>query len=256
MCTAVILHRPGHVWPLIFGANRDEMRDRPWRAPGRHWPERPQVVAGLDILSGGAWLGVNDEGVLAAVLNQPDSLGPAAGKRSRGELVLEALDHAEAREAAKALADIDPAAYRGFHVIVADPRHALWLRHPGTETGEVCIQPIPEGVSMLTAQDLNDAETSPRIAYHLPRFRAAVPPDPGRGGWSAWERALASREKSAGAPRDAAMSYELENGFGTVAATLVALPAYPARPDAEPRRPVMRFAAGRPDRAEFYSVSV
>src|SRR6476659_3255713 len=57
MCTLVILRRPGHRWPVLIGANRDEMIDRPWEPPGRHWPDRPEVVAGLDRLAGGSWLG-------------------------------------------------------------------------------------------------------------------------------------------------------------------------------------------------------
>jgi len=84
MCTLVLLRRPGHQWPLILGANRDEMVGRPWKPPGRHWDDRPNVVAGLDELAGGSWLGVNDEGVVAAVLNRVGTLGPADGKRSRG----------------------------------------------------------------------------------------------------------------------------------------------------------------------------
>src|SRR5260370_39144646 len=55
MCTLVILRRPDHRWPVLIGANRDEMIDRPWEPPGRHWPDRPEVVAGLDRLAGGAW---------------------------------------------------------------------------------------------------------------------------------------------------------------------------------------------------------
>src|ERR671934_2012679 len=102
MCSVVILRRPGHDWPVLLAANRDEMNDRPWLPPGRHWPERPWVVAGLDQQAGGSWLGLNDHGLLAGVMNRAGSLGPAAGKRSRGELVLEALDHADALEAAKA----------------------------------------------------------------------------------------------------------------------------------------------------------
>ena len=51
MCTLVILRRPGHRWPVLIGANRDEMIDRPWEPPGRHWPDRPEVVAGLDRLA-------------------------------------------------------------------------------------------------------------------------------------------------------------------------------------------------------------
>ena len=66
MCTLVILRRPGHAWPVLIGANRDEMIDRESKPPGRHWPDRPEVVAGLDVLAGGSWLGVNDWGVVAA----------------------------------------------------------------------------------------------------------------------------------------------------------------------------------------------
>ena len=120
MCTLAILRRPDHPWPVIIGANRDEMIDRPSLPPARHWPDRAEVVAGRDLLAGGSWLGINDWGVAAAVLNRHGSLGPAAGQRSRGELVLEALDHADAVAAAAALSDLDPHSYRTFNLIVAD----------------------------------------------------------------------------------------------------------------------------------------
>ena len=60
MCTLVILRRPDHPWPVMIGANRDEMIGRPWLPPARHWPDRPEVVAGHDELAGGSWLGIND----------------------------------------------------------------------------------------------------------------------------------------------------------------------------------------------------
>src|SRR5206468_8941137 len=143
MCTLVILRRPEHEWPVIIGANRDEMIDRAAKPPGRHWPDRTEVVAGLDLLAGGSWLGINDWGVAAAVLNRHGSLGPAAGQRSRGELVLEALDHADAVDAAAALSDLDPEAYRSFNLIVADNRDAFWLRHTGSRRIEA--YPVPDG---------------------------------------------------------------------------------------------------------------
>ena len=58
MCTIVLLRRPGHDWPLILGANRDEMATRPSKPPARHWPDRAEVVAGLDVEAGGSWLGI------------------------------------------------------------------------------------------------------------------------------------------------------------------------------------------------------
>jgi len=92
VCTLVILRRPGHDWPLLLAANRDELHHRHAEPPARHWPNRPQVIAGLDRAGGGSWLGLNDQALVAAVMDWKGSLGPAPGKRSRGELVPEALD--------------------------------------------------------------------------------------------------------------------------------------------------------------------
>jgi uncharacterized protein with NRDE domain len=256
MCTLVMLRRSDHAWPIILGANRDEMADRPWRAPGRHWADRPEVLAGMDELSGGAWLGVNDWGVMAAVLNQPDTLGSAPGRRSRGELVLEALDHAEAGKSAEALADIEPRAYRGFHVVVADPRHAYWIRHPGEDAAPgqgIHLEPIPDGVSMFTAHDLNDTAQSPRMARYRHRFEAAVAPDPDAGEWSDWEALLAARDD---ATPGAGMTFALPSGFGTVSSCLMALPSRPTRLGEAPRAPVIRFAAGPPDTTAFEAIPV
>src|SRR5579863_4337110 len=154
MCTLAILRRPENDWPVVIAANRDEMIDRPAKPPGRHWPDRAEIVAGLDLLAGGSWLGLNDWGVAAAVLNRHGSLGPEAGLRSRGELVLEALDHADAVDAATALSHLDPAAYRSFNLIVADNRDAFWLRHAGS--GRIETRPLDEGLSVVAAGDVDE----------------------------------------------------------------------------------------------------
>lgn len=257
MCTAVLLRRPGHAWPIVFAANRDEMAARAWRPPGRHWPERPEVVAGLDEEAGGSWLGLNDHGLLAAILNRRGSLGPAAGKRSRGELVLEALDHAEAVRAAEALTDLNAAAYRSFNLLVADAQQAFWLRNRGndaTASGIECFA-LPPGLSMLTAYDRNDPQ-SPRIRAHLPRFEQAAVPDPGTGDWEAWQRLLASRLFAAEEGPGAAMTVVTDGGFGTTSSALIALPAPPRDLDAPAQRSTWLFAAGRPDVTEFEPVAL
>jgi hypothetical protein len=250
MCSLVILLRPGAAWPVILAANRDEMLDRPWDGPGRHWRDRHNVVAGRDRLAGGSWLGRNDEGVVAGILNRVDSLGPRPGFRSRGELVLEALDHADAVEAAAALGALDPRAYRSFNLVVADNRDAFWLRHagPGAASGRVEVMPLPAGLSMITAHDRNDP-ASARIRRYLPRFEAAPAPDPSApdgAGWAAWEALLASRDGDT--PRDA-MAIVTDRGFGTVCSSLIALPALGAE-----AKPIWRFAAGLPGRVPFAPV--
>ena len=240
MCSVIFLRRPDDAWPLILAANRDEMLSRPWKAPARHWPDRPEIVAGLDELAGGSWLGLNDHGVVAGALNRPGSLGPAPGLRSRGELVREALDHADAADAAAALADLDGRAYRPFNLFVADNRDAFWLRNEG-KGGRVEAFPVPEGVSMLTARDLSD-RASPRVRLYLPRFEAAPPPDPERGDWRRWEELLSMREEVPGAGPDSALAITTEIGFGTSSSALIALPAI----EHAGARPIWLFAAGLP----------
>jgi uncharacterized protein with NRDE domain len=247
MCTLVVLRRPGHAWPLILGANRDEMIARPSRPPARHWPERPEVLAGLDELAHGSWLGLNDHGVVAGILNRFGTLGPAPGQRSRGELVLEALDHADARDAAAALAQIDPGAYRPFNMVIADNRDAFWLRHADASGRRpASARPLPPGLAMIAAGDLDDHET-PRLARYRPRFAAAPAPEPGRGAWAAWEALLAADDTS---PQDGpagAMRFVTERGFATVSSALLALPA----PGTSGAKPVFRFRAWLPEPTDW-----
>lgn len=251
MCTLVLLRRPWHQWPLIAAANRDEMRGRPWRPPGRHWPERPDVVGGYDELADGSWLALNDAGVMAGILNRFGTLGPAEGKRSRGELVLDALDHADAVDAAGALADLDGHAYRPFNMVIADNRDAYWLRHTDRPDGRIEVFPIPEGLSMITAFDLNDAERDLRIATNIERFRASRP-DPETDEWEEWEDLLGRGDHGGTGEARAAMCFMLENGFGTSSSSLIALPSM-ERPDV---RAVWRFAAGPPDVTPFEPVEM
>ena len=247
MCTLVILRRPGHEWPLILAGNRDEMATRPSAPPGRHWADRPEVVAGLDLLAGGSWLGINDHGVVAIVMNREGSLGPAGDKRSRGELVLEALDHGEASDAAQALAFLDRTAYRPFNLVVADPVSAYWLRHDDADASDqLQVTEIHAGLHMLGARELND-ESMSRIRLFLPLFRQASAPVPGMGDWKKWPALLADRSYSETDGPYSAMNLRLPNGFGTRSSHLVAMPHYPG----VTFDPVFLFADGPPDRVGF-----
>ncbi|NQV83453.1 MAG: NRDE family protein [Rhodospirillales bacterium] len=248
MCTIVLLRRPGHDWPLICAANRDEMVDRPTQAPARHWPDRPEVTAGRDQLAGGTWLGINDWGVIAGVLNRPGSLGSDPILRSRGELPLDALDHAEASVAAGALSAIDPNSYRSFNMVIADAQGAFWLSSPGDGTA-VRAQAIPEGLSMITAHDLND-DASPRIAHYKPLFEAAPPPDPQTGDWAAWQALMGDRREGVGGEEKGSMTILTPAGFATVSSSLLALPGR-ERPGIKPR---WLFAPGPPNTVPYAPV--
>lgn len=255
MCSIILLIRPGHRWPMLVAANRDEMLDRPWDSPGRHWPDRPEVLAGHDRLAGGSWLGRNDHGVVAAALNREGSLGPVQGKRSRGELVLEALDHADASSAAAALEDIDSMSYRTFNIVIADNSGAFWVSNR-SDADRILVEAIPEGISMLTSANLNDMAHA-RIATHLPLFRAAPVPDPDKGEWTGWTEILAMRTYDpAGGPRGAmCVGPGKRHGFGTVSSSLIALAAPGSNTD-DGTADRWLFAAGPPDRTAYMPIEL
>jgi len=235
MCTVVVLLRPGDAWPVLMAANRDERVDREWDPPGAHWPERPGVVAGRDRTAGGTWLGMNRHGVAAAVLNRQGTLGPAAGKRSRGELPLLALEQPTALAAVGAIAALDAGEWRGFNMVVADGHGAHFIR--GLGSGHPEVEALPAGLSMVTAHDPNDPD-SPRVARHLERFRAAVAPEP--PDWAGWRAVLADDT----GPGGTEINIPPRGGFGTVSSSLIALGAW-----AE-----WRFAAGAPHVADYAPV--
>ena len=242
MCSIILLIRPGHRWPLLIAANRDEMLERPWEQPARHWPDHPGVIAGRDSLGGGTWMGVNDAGVMAAVLNRTGSLGPAPGKRSRGELPLIALDMKTAKAAASALGGLDAGAYRPFNAVAADASGGLFIRGLGTGKPEIIV--LRSGITMITAHDPNEIK-APRIARYLPRFEAAASPDPDRGDWSAWRALLADRDPPCETSLNVAPRPYQRGSFGTVSASLLAL---------APAQRRWLFAAGAPDRTAFLPV--
>lgn len=104
---------------------------------------------------------------------------------------------------------------------------------------------------MMTAYDRNDT-SSARIGAYLPRFERATAPEPENDDWAAWQALLASREVEADGDESGAMTIVTERGFGTVSSSLIALPA----PEAERKRPIWLYAAGRPDQMRYERVAL
>ena len=101
MCTLIVIHRSVPGRPLIVAANRDEYHDRPAEGPSLRRNEPGYIVAPKDVRAGGTWLGVNGQGVFAALTNlrNPNPAGPDLHRSSRGEVVTRALEAASADEA-------------------------------------------------------------------------------------------------------------------------------------------------------------
>jgi uncharacterized protein with NRDE domain len=89
MCLLFVAIDAHPVYSLVLAANRDEFYDRPSVAV-QFWEDAPGVLAGRDLRGGGTWLGVNREGLWAAVTNFREP-SPVAAGGSRGHLVRDYL---------------------------------------------------------------------------------------------------------------------------------------------------------------------
>jgi len=221
MCTVVFRFDPTAAYPFTLIGNRDELRDRPAKAPARHWPDRPEVIGGLDVQASGTWMALNDAGVFATLLNAKQTLGPTDGKRSRGELPLDALDFESAADAAEALETLDPAAYRAFNLIIADADAGFLLQNDETA---LRLTRVPPGLHMISHTNLNDP-ADPRVRWFRDVFeRTPGPENPKQmADWQPWGQIMGSQQGEDPANPLTALTIQTPFGFQTRCTALIGL---------------------------------
>ncbi|HJZ10179.1 MAG TPA: NRDE family protein [Trebonia sp.] len=253
MCTVVLSFAPGERVPLLLLGVRDELKDRPWLPPARHWPGSP-LLGGLDEQAGGTWLAVHpDVPRVACLLNgrgtqalSPRPTGPdrppgPACRRSRGELPLRAA--ADGAGVLKELAD-DPAAlaaYDPFHLVCAGLDAVAMLSWDGSRPAARDLEPGTHVLTNAGHAYPADPVTEPKARYFGPKFAAARPSGdpalPPERAWGEWLTLAAGDGLDPGDPRAIVASRDLPDGrvWGSTSLTLVALGADGIRYDFQPR---------------------
>ncbi len=123
MCVLAIALGVHPRWPVVLAGNRDERHDRA-AAPLARWRDSPKVLGGLDLVSGGSWLGVSEEGRLAVVTNVRGFGPPDPARPSRGLLVSDVLT-GEGRYARPGPSDAE--AFNPMNLITIDKGEAAYL---------------------------------------------------------------------------------------------------------------------------------
>lgn len=126
MCTLALAYRAHGKYPLVLASNRDEFFGRP-AAAAAFWRERPSMLAGRDLRSGGTWLGVALDGRFGVITNVRDARGELTDAPSRGEIIPEYLaqqDDAE-RFAHRLARHADR--YNGFNLLVGDASTLMYV---------------------------------------------------------------------------------------------------------------------------------
>ena len=202
-------------------------------------PGPPCIMGGRDLLAGGTWLAVNENGLVAGLTNLPAAGGRDPRKRSRGELPLVLARKTNAREAAEAFAaTISPRDYNPAWLVAGD-REALF--YIDMTRDNVQVSELPPGLHVLENRPLTEA--SLKAALVRKRFSAAMSLS-GDELIASLEKMLASHDL----PVDASDAGRLPETnaacvhagiYGTRSSSIIVVP-----PDAAP--PMIRFADGSP----------
>ena len=251
MCTLLILYRPLHKWPLIIAGNRDEMKNRPSLSPGKHWVSDKNIIAGKDLTAGGSWLGINNRGLIATILNRPNSLGPNKEKFSRGDIIINILKNKDIKMALAYIKLLDSTNWKPFNLFIANNKNAYWIKSNGKN--KVAINLISEGRHFLDSHDLN-SKTSDRYNNNINKFNSLKDPDPDKSEWKEWIDFLACTSHPKNKPLAAMnISDSYNNNYGTLSSSIIALPS-----DNELKKnnkPIFLFNKTTPDKNNFYNIN-
>jgi len=179
MCTvSVVPHDTG----FRLMCNRDERVDRvPALAPFPVRVEGRRAVLPIDPLGGGTWIGANDAGLVAVLLNRhaPSATVRSSTRRrvSRGAIIPPLLGAASMGQALEKLRRVDPLLFEPFRLVLVQRRAIVMvtsdglcahvhehLRHPvafaSSSQGDAFVEPLRRSVfeRLLTRHDALTAQ--------------------------------------------------------------------------------------------------
>jgi uncharacterized protein with NRDE domain len=246
VCLLVVASRVVPGTPLLIGANRDELTNRPTTVMTVLDAGPPRILGGRDELAGGTWLAVNQHGVFAGLTNQPLGEAKDPSRRTRGELPIALASHGSARHAVGAfLSHYRPADYNGSWLLVGD-RHSLYfIDFTGVVEPEAVL--LAPGIHVLENRPLG--APSPKVD-HVTELLDALSGDADTA-MATLRRALADHRipgASKGVATTVANCVHLDE-YGTRSACIVRVD------DAQGSPPRMWVADGAPCAAPFDEVS-
>lgn len=165
MCTLTIIaerNGGGRVAGARAVFNRDEQRARGRGLPPREvMLGRVRAVMPTDPKSGGSWIGINDRGLAACVLNGNPDVGGAhaerwAGRASRGVIVPRLLECATMEQALELAGEIEAREFPAFCAVCFDTERVCAIVSDGQEL-RVDEPSVLTRAYMRTSSGLGDA---------------------------------------------------------------------------------------------------
>lgn len=214
MCTLIVALGLDPQRPLVVAANRDEQRARPAEGPAPRMLSGVPCFAPVDREGGGTWMGLGHADLFVALTNR---FGPTfPDRRSRGDVVVEALAHPDVAAARQWASSLEGSHERGFHLVVASRREGFVAIADGRTTR---VRNLVSGEVRVITERAFEAAPSERQNALEQRFASATPKDLQP---EALRALLASRD---GGPFDSVNVDVPDMGYGTRSSALITLPA-------------------------------
>jgi len=161
MCT-VTYHPSGSGYRLMM--NRDEKRSREEAGLFQSLDSaEPYLTYPVDAVSGGSWIGLNQWGVGAALLNRYQAV-TIARPRSRGEIIPRALAGGEIAEVLALLRVLPVLEFNGFDLLLAYPGGVFHISWDGRRYRG---QPLSMSQSLMLTSSSERLQSVSRYRYRL-----------------------------------------------------------------------------------------
>lgn len=166
MCLILFAYNVHPEFRLVVAANRDEFYDRP-TASLDFWDDKPEILAGKDLKSGGTWMGVTRSGRFAAITNFRDPESVITNAPSRGHLVVDFLNDTVTPSGYLKTLSENGRRYNGFNLIIGDGNGLFYYSNR-----QPVIQKIDPGIHGLSNRFLDTPW--PKVTAGKTGFEKAV----------------------------------------------------------------------------------
>jgi uncharacterized protein with NRDE domain len=176
MCVILASFQQRPDLPLVIAANRDEYYARPSEPAGR-LSAQPLIAGGRDKERGGTWMGFTAGGFFAGLTNQRTIGPPEPARRSRGEVVMNALRAGATGGVAaveSVLGELDAREFNPFNLLFGDAG-ALRIAAARTTDARIRVEALGPGLHVLANDTLGTPQAKVRRAEELARPHLTKP---------------------------------------------------------------------------------
>ncbi|PLX70572.1 MAG: hypothetical protein C0602_03420 [Denitrovibrio sp.] len=169
MCLILFSYKSHPKYKLIIAANRDEFYSRPTKEA--HWRGvSPDILAGKDMHAGGTWMGIAENGRIAALTNYRSPEDMQNHCKSRGKLVFSYLKGEMSPEVCSEALSETAGRYNGYNLLFGDVNNLYWYSNK-TDS----LQRLDAGVHGLSNHLLNTPW--PKVERGKKLFRETIKKD-------------------------------------------------------------------------------